>query len=138
VTRHSELRTTLATTSNQCTTNASCMHQLLVTANILPSSPIPVTLMMEALHSSETLVLTSATWCNIPEDSILHGHCRENLKSYIFSSFSNIKCQSWGCVLLCLHFPQMARNTENQPFSEALSKSVIHTVLSVMMLQSGM
>jgi hypothetical protein len=39
---------------------------LLVTANVVPSSQIFVTLMMEALHSSETLVLTRATRRNIP------------------------------------------------------------------------
>jgi hypothetical protein len=53
VTRISELGT-LAVTSNQ---RMLCsLHRLLVTANI-PSSSILVTLMMEALSSSETSVL---------------------------------------------------------------------------------
>jgi hypothetical protein len=54
---------------------------LLVTAYV-PSLPIHVTQMLEAIHSSEMSALTRATQCQIPEDSILHSHLHENLKSY--------------------------------------------------------
>jgi hypothetical protein len=47
--------------------------ELLVTANVVPSSLILLTLMMEAIRSFETLVLTRATRRHIPEDDILQS-----------------------------------------------------------------
>jgi hypothetical protein len=58
------------------------MRRLLGTANVLPSSPILVS-MMEALCFSETSALTRSTRRNIPEDGIRHSHRLENLKSYV-------------------------------------------------------
>jgi hypothetical protein len=46
------------------------MLRLLITS-IVPSSPILVTLMMEALISCETTVLTKPALRNVPEDAIL-------------------------------------------------------------------
>jgi hypothetical protein len=56
--------------------------QLLVTANVVPSLQILVTLMMEAICSSKTSVCTRATWHKTPEDGLLHSHHQENFKSY--------------------------------------------------------
>jgi hypothetical protein len=46
---------------------------LLVTANLVPSTPILVTLMLTTIPSSETSVLTRATRHNIAQEDILHN-----------------------------------------------------------------
>jgi hypothetical protein len=71
VTRIGELGTTLAVTSNRRKLFLRSVRRLLVTANAVPSLPILVALMMEALRSSEATVLTRTTQRNLPEHGII-------------------------------------------------------------------
>jgi hypothetical protein len=57
--------------------------RLLFTANVVPRSPILVTLMKEATCFSEMSVITTATRHHVPEVGILHSQRHEILKSYI-------------------------------------------------------
>jgi hypothetical protein len=90
VRRIGELGTTSAVTGNWNTLRRNTKYfaflrsvlQLLLTAKLVPSSTILVSLMMEVIRSSETLILTKVTRRNIREGGILHSHRGENLKSY--------------------------------------------------------
>jgi hypothetical protein len=64
------------------------LFRFLVTANVVPSSPILVTLMCEVIIFPEPSVLAGATRRTIQEDGILHSHRRENHKSYRFEGLS--------------------------------------------------
>jgi hypothetical protein len=84
VTRIGGLGTTFAVlTTDAQSVFLRSVRRLLITGNDVPSSPTLVTMMMQALSSSETSVFTRATRRSITEDAVLHSHRRENLKSYI-------------------------------------------------------
>jgi hypothetical protein len=60
------------------------MRRFLVTASVVPSSPILVTLMIEAIRSYQTSVLIRATRRNIPEDGIDYSQLHEAHISYMW------------------------------------------------------
>jgi hypothetical protein len=83
------------------------VRRLLVRANVVPSSHILVTLMMEALSSFETSVLTRTTRRNIPEDGIFHNLCITTPNSYIFSLFLPLCFIPVSSLIFYLPFPSI-------------------------------
>jgi hypothetical protein len=74
-------------------------HLTLFLARVISS-----TLKMEATCSSETSVYNKPTWHRIAEDSILHSHRHENLKSYILVVALRWSVEiSWGFLCNCIY-----------------------------------
>jgi hypothetical protein len=84
---------------------------LLVTDNVVPTSTILVTLIMETIRR------------NIPEDGILHRHCRESLKSY------TIHLQSHACYIATATHPRyvMIKKEYNSKLNAQQTECVTHS-----------
>jgi hypothetical protein len=91
VTRIGELGTTLAVTSNFVFLRS--MRWLLVTASLVPSSPILVTLMKEALSFSETSVLKGLHGVRSQKTPFFIATAVKTPKSYISSGKYSIICK---------------------------------------------
>jgi hypothetical protein len=76
----------------------------LLTANVVPSSPILVTLMMEALSSSETLVLTRATGVTFKNTPFLRETALHMYTACLLNSLFNVSF----CCICRVRFPALS------------------------------
>jgi hypothetical protein len=90
---------------------------LIVTATVVPSSPILVILMMEGISSSETSVLTRATQRNIPEEAFwdslvtyMTDYCHQDLKTSVWllmtKRFTFMTMLPWSVVNWSIQCPK--------------------------------
>jgi hypothetical protein len=104
-------------------TLAVTVLQLLVTANVVPSSLISFSLMMDVMSSSETSVLTRAKQHHIIRDGILHSHRRENL-TFLYVNNISVRAETLSVfggslnLTICVHrlcrWLQFKENWSNQ------------------------
>jgi hypothetical protein len=104
---------------------------------VVPSSPILVTLLMEVLSFSKTLILIRATWHNIPEDGIL------DLNTLDFSSYLDLASNGsnyhstifWNLILYIL--PKFAAFWINTPHMFSGYNSASSNYISYICKPSG-
>jgi hypothetical protein len=79
--------------------------------------------MMEAPGSSETSVLTRATRRNNPENTILHSHRRENLKSYMTWLIAAVNANSLEYLEIVFHWTTLL---EHEPTTLLLLRLLLN------------